>query len=121
LDYKLIPRNKNGMYVKWAGGRRKAYTREHFIDNCLRHTNEIDFKVNCISTNEGDMSWFAWAFYMQNRSLVEQKTDDKNRNCLVFQINENNHISFPVLRAGYLIWCFNAIRDMCQRSSGNVD
>ena len=107
---KLIPRNQNGSFVKWAGGRRKGQTRDQFIDNCLKYSSEIDFQVNCVSTIEGKMSWFAWAFYMQNQRLVTQRLDAKNRNCLVFQISNEKDISFPVLRAGYLIWYHHVVR-----------
>lgn len=107
---KLIPRNQNGSFVKWAGGRRKDQTRDHFIDNCLKYSSEIDFQVNCVSTIEGNMSWFAWAFYMQHQRLVTQRHDAKNRNCLVFQISNEKDISFPVLRAGYLIWYHHVVR-----------
>lgn len=111
---KLIPRNQNGSFIKWAGGRRKDQSRDQFIDNCTRHSNEIDFKVNCVSTNESEMSWFAWAFYMQNQRLVTQRLDNKNRNCLVFQISGNKEIVFPVLRAGYLIWYHHVIRYLAE-------
>lgn len=107
---KLIPRNQNGSFVKWAGGRRKGQTRDQFIDNCLKYSSEIDFQVNCVSTIEGKMSWFAWAFYMKNQRLVTQRLDAKNRNCLVFQISNEKDISFPVLRAGYLIWYHHVVR-----------
>jgi len=107
---RLIPRNQNGSFVKWAGGRRKGRTRDQFIDNCLEYSGEIDFQINCVSTSEGEMSWFAWTFYMQNRRLVTQRLDAKNRNCLVFQINNEKDISFPVLRAGYLIWYHYVVR-----------
>lgn len=107
---KLIPRNKNGSFIKWAGGRRKEQTRDQFIDNCIKLSSEIDFKVNCVSTSEGKMSWFAWAFYMQNQRLVSQRLDDKKRNCLVFQISDKKEIAFPVLRAGHLIWYHHVIR-----------
>jgi len=107
---KLVPRNQNGSFVKWAGGRRRSKTRDLFIDGCLKYSNEIDFQVNCVSTNEGEMSWFAWAFYMQNRRLVTQRLDAKNRNCLAFGIGNEKDISFPVLRAGYLIWYHFVVR-----------
>jgi len=117
---RLIPRNQNGSFVKWAGGRRKSQTRDLFIDSCLKYSSEIDFQVNCVSTNEGEMSWFSWAFYMQNRRFVTQRLDAKNRNCLVFQISNEKDISFPVLRAGYLIWYHHVVRYLseCQNISG---
>lgn len=111
---KLIPKNKNGSFVKWAGGRRKGQTRDQFVNNCLKYSSEIDFQVNCVSTHEGEMSWFAWAFYMQNRRLVTQRLDAKNRNCLVFLINSEKNVSFPVLRAGYLIWYHHVIRYLAE-------
>lgn len=111
---RLVPRNRNGEFVKWSGGRRKAETRDEFIDNCLRCANEIDFRINCISTNEGEMSWFAWAFYMQNKSHVSQRLDTKGRNCLVFKISAERELQFPVLRAGYLIWYHHVIRYLAE-------
>lgn len=104
---KLIPKDKNGNLLKWAGGRdrkRKEESRKKFIENCLKHKNEIDFSIDVISSPEGKMSWFAWAFYFQNKDKVLQRTDTKGRNCLVFTGIGDGDISFPVLRAGYLIW-----------------
>jgi hypothetical protein len=111
---KLIPRKQNGGFVKWSGGRRKGQTRDQFVDNCLKYSSEIDFQVNCVSTSEGEMSWFAWAFYVQNRRHVTQRFDAKNRNCLVFQINIEKDMSFPVLRAGYLIWYHHVVRYLAE-------
>lgn len=56
------------------------------------------------------MSWFAWAFYFQNQSLISQRTDEKGRNCLVFSGLNGGELSFPVLRSGYLIWYHHVIR-----------
>ena len=106
----LVPRNQNGELVKWAGGRRKDNTRDSFIDNCLNNADKLDFQINCVSSSEGEMSWFAWAFYFQNKTLVSQRTDSKNRNCLVFSGIGDSELSFPVLRAGYLIWYNHVIR-----------
>src|SRR4051812_38052519 len=75
--HRLVPMNRNGTFVKWSGGRRKAETRDQFIENCFKCAGEIDFQVNCVSTREGEMSWFAWSFYMQNRELVAQRLDVK--------------------------------------------
>jgi hypothetical protein len=111
---KLIPRKQNGGFVKWSGGRRKGQTRDQFVDNCLKYSSEIDFQVNRVSTSEGEMSWFAWAFYAQNRRHVTQRFDAKNRNCLVFQINIEKVMSFPVLRAGYLIWYHHVVRYLAE-------
>jgi hypothetical protein len=112
--HKLVPRNKNGEFVKWSGGRRKGETRDDFIDKCLRYSSEIDFRVNCVSTSEGEMSWFAWAFYMQNQRHVSQRPDAKGRNCLVFNISTDRELNFPVLRAGYLIWYHHVIRYLAE-------
>src|SRR4051812_34504388 len=57
--HRLAPRNQNGEFVKWSGGRRKAETRDRFIENCFKYAGEIDFQVNCVSTSEGEMGWFA--------------------------------------------------------------
>lgn len=111
---RLVPRNRNGEFVKWSGGRRKGETRDEFVDNCLRYSNEIDFRVNCVSTSEGEMSWFAWAFYMQNQSHVSQRLDARSRNCLVFRITTEQDLQFPVLRAGYLIWYHHVIRYLAE-------
>jgi hypothetical protein len=112
--HKLVPQNQNGDFVKWSGGRRKAETRSKFVDNCLKYASEIDFRVNCVSTSEGEMSWFAWAFYMQNQRHVTQRLDAKDRNCLVFKISTEKDLHFPVLRAGYLIWYHNVIRYLAE-------
>ena len=108
--HKLVPRNQKGDFVKWSGGRRIDQTRNQFVDNCFKYSSEIDFRVNCVSTSEGEMSWFAWAFYMQNQRQITQRLDAKGRNCLVFQISTERGLSFPVLRAGYLIWYHHVIR-----------
>jgi len=94
---KLIPKDINNRPVKWWSGRRKKRTREIFIGNCLKYQNEIDFKINTISSLEGEMSWFAWSFYFQNQSLISQRLDAKGRNCLIFSGLNNGEISFPVL------------------------
>ena len=60
------------------------------------------------------MSWFAWAFYMQNRELVTQRLDAKGRNCLIFKISADKDLQFPVLRAGYLIWYHHVIRYLAE-------
>jgi len=106
----LIPKDSNGKLVKWSGGRRKDTTRRKFIENCLKNKSDIDFTINSISTTEGEMSWFAWALYFQNQSLVSQRMDNKKRNCLVFKGLNGREFSFPVLRAGYLIWYQHVIR-----------
>ena len=110
----LVPRNRNGEFVKWSGGRRKADTRDQFIENCFKYAGEIDFQVNCVSTSEGEMSWFAWAFYMQNRELVTQRMDARGRTCLVFKISSAKDLQFPVLRAGYRIWYHHVIRYLAE-------
>lgn len=107
---KLVPRNQNRELVKWAGGRRKGSTRDSFIDNCIKYADELDFQINCVSSSESEMSWFAWAFYFENQTLVFQRRDSKNRNCLVFSGIGDSELSFPVLRAGYLIWYNHVIR-----------
>lgn len=112
--HKLIPRNQNGDFVKWSGGRRKGQTRDQFVDNCLKYASEIDFRVNCVSTSEGEMSWFAWAFFMQNQRHVTQRLDARSRNSLVFKISTERDLQFPVLRAGYLIWYHNVIRYLAE-------
>lgn len=111
---KLVPKDRNGEFVKWSGGRRKRETRNKFIANCLRFASEIDFRINCVSTNEGEMSWFAWAFYMQNQRYVSQRLDAKGRNCLVFKTTTEDELPFPVLRAGYLIWYHHVIRYLAE-------
>jgi hypothetical protein len=69
---------------------------------------------NCVSTKEGEMSWFAWAFYMQNQRHVSQRLDARGRNCLVFKISTEEDLQFPVLRAGYLIWYHHVIRYLAE-------
>ena len=112
--HRLVPTNQNGTFVKWSGGRRKPETRDQFIENCFKCAGEIDFQVNSVSTSEGEMSWFAWVFYMQNRELVTQRLDAKGRNCLVFKISVDKDLQFPVLRAGYLIWYHHVIRYLAE-------
>lgn len=112
--HRLVPRNQNGEFVKWSGGRRKPETRDQFITNCFKCADDLDFQVNCVSTSEGEMSWFAWAFYMQNRELVTQRLDAKGRNCLVFKISADKDLQFPVRRAGYLIWYHHVVRYLAE-------
>lgn len=121
---KLIPKDANNNSVKWSGGRggrRKKENRETFIENCIKHQDQIDFKINAVSSLEGEMSWFAWAFYFQNQSLVSQRLDAKRRNCLVFSGLNGGELSFPILRAGYLIWYHHVVRYLVEYKniSGN--
>ena len=67
-----------------------------------------------MSTSEGEMSWFAWAFFMQNQRHITQRLDARSRNCLVFKISTEKDLQFPVLRAGYLIWYHNVIRYLAE-------
>ncbi len=60
------------------------------------------------------MSWFAWAFYMQNQRHVSQRLDAEERNCLVFKISAERDLHFPVLRAGYLIWYHHVVRYLAE-------
>lgn len=106
----LVPKNRNGEFVKWAGGRRKDETRSAFLSACVEHASKFDFSVTCVSSYEGEMSWFAWAFYYQNQHLITQGPDAKGRNCLKFELGNGESIEFPVLRAGYLIWYHNVVR-----------
>lgn len=106
----LVPKNRNGDFVKWAGGRRKHETRNAFLAACVDRARELDFSISCVSSSEGEMSWFAWAFYFPNRHLIAQKTDAKGRNCLVFELGNGQSVALPVLRAGYLIWYHNVVR-----------
>jgi hypothetical protein len=106
----LVPKNRDGQFVKWAGGRRKTETRDAFLAACINNLEKLDFSVTCVSSNEGEMSWFAWALYFSNRHLITQKTDTKKRNCLIFELGNGESMGFPVLRAGYLIWYHNVIR-----------
>lgn len=106
----IVPKNRAGKYLKWSEGRRKERTRAQFVENCLANVSQLKFKINSVSSSEGNMSWFAWAFYMQNLSLIKQQTDLKGRNCLVFSGIRRDGIAFPVLRAGYLIWYHHVIR-----------
>jgi len=112
--HKLVPRNRNGEFVKWSGGRRKRETRHEFVNNLLKHLNAIDFRVDCVSTSEGEMSWFAWAFYMQNRDHVSQRLDSKGKNSLAFQVTAERQLQFPVRRAGYLIWYHHVVRYLAE-------
>ena len=49
---KLIPKNKNGRFIKWSEGKRNLQTRDEFMKNCIQYSNDIDFQVNCVSTSE---------------------------------------------------------------------
>ena len=111
---RLIPKNQNKEFIKWSGGRRKSETRNKFIENCFKYAHEIDFRVNCVSTSEGEMSWFAWSFYMQNQQHIDQKLDAKGRNNFIFKISADKKLGFPVLRAGYLIWYHHVIRYLAE-------
>nr|WP_143838021.1 hypothetical protein [Nitrospira cf. moscoviensis SBR1015] len=106
----LVPKNRNGKFVKWAGGRRKDETRDAFLAACVEQASKFDFSVTCVSSYENEMSWFAWAFYYQNQHLITQGPDAKGRNCLKFELGNEKSIEFPVLRAGYLIWYSNVVR-----------
>lgn len=106
----LVPKNRNGEFLKWAGGRRKDATRSAFLSGCVDHASEFDFSVTCVSSHEDEMSWFAWAFYYPNRHLITQEPDAKGRNCLKFELGNGESIKFPVLRAGYLIWYHSVVR-----------
>jgi hypothetical protein len=106
----LVPKNRNGDFVKWAGGRRKDETRHTFLAACAAHAHDLDFSITCVSSSENEMSWFAWAFYFPNRHFIAQRTDAKGRNCLVFEPGNGQAVLLPVLRAGYLIWYHHVIR-----------
>lgn len=56
---------------------------------------------------------------MQNKSVVTQQLDDRDRNCLVFTINSELNLSFPVLRASYLIWYHHVIRYLSEYKNIN--
>lgn len=112
----LVPKNRNGDFIKWAGGRggrRKEDTRTAFLAACIDHARDLDFSITCVSTTEAEMSWFAWSFYYPNRGFITQRIDAKGRNGLVFNLGNGASFDFPVLRAGYLIWYHRVIRYLC--------
>ena len=113
--HRIIPRDRNGKLIKWSSGGRKARNQERrirFLEQVENCYDEIDFEVHCISSNESQISLFANMFYLQNLQHINQQVDDKNRNCLVFRINENKQVSIPVLRAANLIWIYFCIKYM---------
>lgn len=111
----LIPRNQNGKLLKWSSGSREKRTerrRVEFIDAMERHYDDIDFRVHCISSTEGQISNFTQAFYLQNLENVRQALDAKGKNCLVFQVTKDKHIAIPVLRAAKLLWIYYCLKYM---------
>jgi hypothetical protein len=71
-----------------------------------QYIDQIDFKVHCISSTEGEISEFAQAFYMLNFENVRQEGDERGRNTLVFRVSHSKEIKVPVLRAGKLLWIY---------------
>lgn len=43
--HRLVPMNQDGTFVKWSGGRRKAETRDQFIENCFSVRARSIFKL----------------------------------------------------------------------------
>lgn len=113
----LVPRNQHGKLLKWSSGSRKKRTeqrRSQFIDAVEQHYNDIDFRIHCISSTEGQISNFAQAFYLQNLANVSQAPDAKGKNCLVFRVEESNEIAIPVLRAAKLLWIYYCLKYMME-------
>jgi hypothetical protein len=57
--YALVPRNQHGKLLKWSSGSRKERTeqrRSKFIDAMEQYYNDIDFRIHCISSTEGQIS-----------------------------------------------------------------
>jgi hypothetical protein len=111
----LVPKNKNGQFVKWSGGGpryRAQRRREQFVECLGQHYDEIDFSVHCISSTEGQISEFANALFLQNQQNIQQEFDAKKRNCLVFKITEEKSIRMPALRAAKLIWIYFCMKYM---------
>jgi hypothetical protein len=109
----LLPRNQHGKLLKWSSGSRKKRTerqRAEFIDSMERHYDDIDFRIHCISSTEGQISNFSQAFYLQNLENVSQALDAKGKNCLVFQVAKDKQIAIPVLRAAKLLWIYYCLK-----------
>lgn len=120
--HQLVPKNQIGVLQKWSGGARRdgnLRRRREFIEAINWHYSDIDFSVHCISATEAEISKFAQAFYWQNLNNIRQELDDKNRNCLVFKINEAKEIKIPVLRAAILIWIYYSIKYMKDENNLN--
>jgi hypothetical protein len=111
----LIPRNQHGKLLKWSSGSRKKRTERwgaEFIDAMERNYDDIDFRIQCISSTEGEISNFAQAFYLQNLENVSQALDAKGKNCLVFRVSKDKQIAIPVLRAAKLLWIYFCLKYM---------
>lgn len=113
--HRLVPKNKNGQFLKWSSGGRGARNRIRrleFISNLERDYDAIDFVAHCISSTEAQISQFTRAFYLQNISNIAQETDKKGRNCLVFKVSDTMSLRIPVLRAAKLLWIFYCLKYM---------
>jgi hypothetical protein len=76
------------------------------------HFSDIDFCIHCISSNEGQISNFAQAFYLQNLENISQSVDQRGKNTLVFQVAKDKQIALPVLRAAKLLWIYHCLKYM---------
>ena len=63
--------------VGWRAAKGRHSFGNAFIAACVAHAHELDLSLTCVSSSEGKMSWFAWAFYFPNRHLIAQRTDAK--------------------------------------------
>lgn len=111
----LVPKDKNGNLVKWSAGgpkERVQRRRNQFIEQVDKHYDAIDFAVHCISSTEEQISEFANALFLQNLQNIRQETDAKGRNCLVFNVSEQETIRMPALRAAKLIWIYFCMKYM---------
>jgi len=109
----LVPRNRNGKLLKWSSGSGKERTerrRAEFIDAIERHYDDIDFRIHCISSTEGQISTFTQAFYLQNLENVSQALDAKGKNRIVFRVDKDKQIAVPVLRAAKLLWIYYCLK-----------
>jgi hypothetical protein len=113
--HRLVPRDKNGQLLKWsAKGRttRNLDRRTQFAERVSASYDQMDFSVHCISSTEAQISQFAQAFFLHYNQSITQELDSKNRNCLVFKINQQKTIKIPALRAAKLLWIYFCVKYM---------
>ncbi|HDU4145700.1 TPA: hypothetical protein ACMGHF_000535 [Legionella pneumophila] len=108
---KLIPKNKNNTFIKWASqrGARRELIRERFKNNMLGNLDKLDFKIYCVISNESDISYITQSYYLNNLHYISQELNDNKKNCLIFNLPENNKIKLHVLKAGRIIWAFHVL------------
>jgi len=113
----LVPRNQNGQLLKWSSGGRKRRTeqrRAKFFAAMEKHFSDIDFRIHCISSTEGEISNFTQAFYLQNLANIRQALDPNGKTLLIFKVANDKEITIPVLRAAKLLWIYYCLKYMIE-------